>query len=79
MPHCTIPANWCEIDHLQEWDAQNGQTDIDNLVLWCRHHHHYRHRPDVTLHGDANNLTITLATGQTINAPPRGIITKKAA
>jgi Domain of unknown function (DUF222) len=79
MPDCTIPANWCEIDHLQEWDAQHGQTDIDNLVLWCRHHHHYRHRPDVTLHGDANNLTITLATGQTINAPPRGITTKKAA
>ncbi|HEY4333642.1 MAG TPA: HNH endonuclease signature motif containing protein, partial [Ilumatobacteraceae bacterium] len=72
MPGCPIPPQWCQVDHIQEWDAQNGPTDVDLLVLWCIFHHHYRHRPDVTLHGNANNLSITLPDGRTVPLPARG-------
>jgi hypothetical protein len=42
------------------------------MVLWCIYHHHYRHRPDVTIHGDANTLTLQLPDGRTVPMPPRG-------
>ncbi|MEO6125104.1 MAG: DUF222 domain-containing protein [Ilumatobacteraceae bacterium] len=78
MPGCCIPAKWCQVDHLIEWTAQSGPTDIDWLVLFCSHHHHERHRPGVLLHGDANNLSITLANGDRIELPskkPTGVTT----
>ena len=72
MTGCTIPPEWCEVDHIHEWDQQDGPTDIDLLVLWCVFHHHYRHRPDVHLIGNANNLAIQLPDGRTVPLPPRG-------
>jgi hypothetical protein len=79
MPGCTMPAAWCEVDHILEWDAQTGPTDLQWLVLWCVYHHHYRHRPDVHLHGDANNLSITLPDGRTVPLPARGPTTQQTA
>ena len=79
MDHCTMPPEWCEVDHILEWDAQHGPTDINLLVLWCVYHHHMRHQPGVTLHGDANNLTMTLPDGRVIPLPPRGPTTTKQA
>jgi len=72
FPGCQIPAEWCQVDHIHEWDAQTGPTNIDLLVLWCVYHHHYRHRPDVQLHGDANHLSIQLPDGTIVPLPPRG-------
>ena len=69
---CRMPADWCQVDHIHEWDAQHGPTDLDLLVLWCVYHHTFRHRPDVQLHGNANNLTITLPDGRTMPLPARG-------
>ncbi|MCU1394990.1 MAG: hypothetical protein JWM34_3418, partial [Ilumatobacteraceae bacterium] len=79
MTDCPMPPEWCEVDHIHEWDAQNGPTDLHLLVLWCCYHHHFRHRPDVTLHGDANNLSITLPDGRTVPLPARGPTTQKRA
>jgi hypothetical protein len=42
------------------------------LVLWCVFHHHFRHRPDVELIGDANDLSIKLPDGRVVPLPPRG-------
>ena len=72
MTGCTMPPEWCEVDHILEWDAQHGPTDLDLLVLWCVYHHHVRHRPGVQLHGTAHNLTMTLPDGRVIPLPPRG-------
>lgn len=38
FPGCSIPPEWTERHHVQEWQA-GGSTDIDNLVLLCKYHH----------------------------------------
>ena len=77
MPDCNAPPGWCDIDHITEWH-HGGNTDLDELVLWCRYHHTFRHRPDVHLTGNANNLTLHLPNGTTLPLPARGPITKAA-
>ena len=71
-----MPASWCQVDHVHEWDAQHGNTDLHLLVLWCVYHHTFRHRPDVQLHGDANNLHIAMPDGTIVPCPPRGPTSK---
>ena len=68
---CHIPAAWCEVDHLVPFE-DGGRTDIDEMVLWCSHHHHEKHRPGVQVLGNANDLRIRLANGTVIDCPPRG-------
>lgn len=68
-PGCNIPAAWCEADHLTPF-PDGGQTNLDELVLWCNHHHHVKHEPGVKAHGYAHNLTIELANGTMIDCPP---------
>lgn len=74
---CMLPPDWCEADHVREWEAEHGNTDIDELVLWCHQHHHYRHRPDVRLLGNANNLAIQHPNGVIEACPPKGIGAKR--
>jgi hypothetical protein len=69
---CQIPPEWCEVDHIHEWQAQTGLTNIDLLVLWCLFHHDLRHQPGVELIGDGNNLAIKLPDGRIVPLPPRG-------
>jgi hypothetical protein len=69
---CTMPARWCEIDHLVPWQ-HGGATDLDNLVLWCNHHHHVKHRPDVHLCGTADDLVVTLPDGTQFRTRPPGL------
>ena len=69
---CQIPAEWCQVDHIHEWDAQTGPTNIDLLVLWCVFHHHLRHQPGVELIGDGNNLSIKFPDGRVVPLPARG-------
>jgi hypothetical protein len=42
FPGCTRPAEWCIAHHIIHW-ADGGQTDLDNLVLLCGHHHRVTH------------------------------------
>lgn len=42
MPMCTVPAQFCEIDHTVDW-AKGGQTGMGNLAPLCRGHHHLKH------------------------------------
>ena len=44
FPGCDRPARWCDAHHLQAW-SDGGPTDLDNLVLLCRHHHRLLHDP----------------------------------
>jgi hypothetical protein len=38
-PGCTVPADWCETNHVQRWE-HGGTTDITNMALVCPHDHH---------------------------------------
>jgi hypothetical protein len=39
FPGCDRAAQWCERHHIVEW-VQGGETNLDNLTLLCRYHHH---------------------------------------
>ena len=46
FPGCTAPASWCDAHHVLEWLKHEGNTDLNNLILLCRHHHRVLHRKD---------------------------------
>jgi hypothetical protein len=39
FPGCDHPPEWCERHHIKEW-IDGGLTNLDNLTLVCRFHHH---------------------------------------
>ncbi len=52
-PGCTAPIEWCDAHHVIDWwGPRRGPTDLDNLVLLCRHHHTLLHRGLWTLPPD---------------------------
>lgn len=36
---CDRPASYCEAHHIDEWQRDQGRTDIDRGILLCRFHH----------------------------------------
>ena len=40
---CTAPPGWCHAHHVEEWEADDGPTDINNGALLCPAHHHQLH------------------------------------
>lgn len=41
---CGARPSMCEAHHVVHWEGPGkGPTDVDNLVLLCRHHHHQLH------------------------------------
>jgi len=45
FPHCDRPPRWCEAHHMRSW-LDGGDTDLDNGVLLCAHHHRIIHHSD---------------------------------
>lgn len=41
---CELPADWCEIDHVDEWDHDLGSTDQPNSAVLCRAHNNDKHQ-----------------------------------
>ena len=39
FPGCDTAPEWCERHHITSW-VDGGATDLDNLTLLCRYHHH---------------------------------------
>ncbi|HEX4777471.1 MAG TPA: DUF222 domain-containing protein, partial [Acidimicrobiia bacterium] len=37
-PGCDRPPEWCDVHHEQHW-IDGGATNVDNLKMYCRHHH----------------------------------------
>ena len=77
-PGCTVPAAWCEIDHLIPVE-HGGGTNTRNLVLWCTFHHHVEHRAGVIVIGDATDLHLQMPDGRRLHGPPKGRTTPAAA
>jgi len=40
---CDAPAYWCDVHHLLEWDADHGDTSVENSGLLCERHHTKAH------------------------------------
>jgi hypothetical protein len=36
---CYAPTHWCEVHHLREWLADQGETSLENSGLVCERHH----------------------------------------
>uniref|UniRef100_UPI0034DF7D6C HNH endonuclease signature motif containing protein n=1 Tax=Modestobacter versicolor TaxID=429133 RepID=UPI0034DF7D6C len=36
---CAAPTHWCDVHHLREWVADQGETSLDNSALLCERHH----------------------------------------
>jgi hypothetical protein len=47
-PGCDIPAEQCEIDHLQEFIRDNGTTSLVNSDITCTSHNRFKHRAGLT-------------------------------
>ncbi len=39
FPGCSHPPQYCERHHIRAW-IEGGTTDLNNLTLLCRYHHH---------------------------------------
>jgi hypothetical protein len=42
FPGCDRPPGWTDVHHVIPWRT-GGRTDLDNLILLCRHHHRLVH------------------------------------
>ncbi len=63
FPSCDRPAKWCQVHHI-DWWSHAGETNIDNLILLCGHHHRLIHHTD---------WTVEMINGQPVFRPPRYI------
>ncbi|MFD2420995.1 HNH endonuclease signature motif containing protein [Amycolatopsis pigmentata] len=74
FPGCHRPAQVCDIDHGEEWVADQGETADENLIALCRRHHRLKRQPGWSFHLDraSGRLTVTTPTGDqyTGDSPP---------
>jgi Domain of unknown function (DUF222) len=42
-PGCTQPPSRCQGHHLEWWERDHGDTDLENGVLFCKFHHRQLH------------------------------------
>lgn len=56
FPGCTIPAQWCDVHHVQWW-SRGGPTDFANAALLCGRHHTIVHQRDLTATVDETGVT----------------------
>ena len=71
FPGCEAPPNWCDAHHVKH-HHDGGATNIDNLVLLCRHHHGVIHRDGWMMsvatdpHARGGHFEITTCDGATL-------------
>jgi hypothetical protein len=73
VPGCDRPPKMCHAHHVQ-WHANDGPTDIGNLVLLCRRHHTQLHKKKWNLAINADQTTTITRLDATVierhRAPP---------
>jgi hypothetical protein len=57
---CDVPFDRCEIHHIDEWDAQHGDTNHDRLIPGCSRHHHLLHEGGWTLELDPRTRALSI-------------------
>ena len=63
--NCDVPFDRCEIHHITEWTAEQGETNLDSLIPGCPRHHHLVHEGgwQLEMHPTTRELTIRLPDG----------------
>ena len=71
FPGCDAPTAWTDAHHFREPWATGGRTDVDNLILLCRHHHVLVHEGQWTiqLHPDTGAVTAARPNGKPYEIP----------
>jgi hypothetical protein len=54
-PGCERPPSWTEAHHTRHWHRDHGNTDIDDGVLLCRHHHLLLHNNSWAINRDGEH------------------------
>ena len=63
-PGCNIPAEHCQIDHLDEYANGTGHTALTNAGLECSSHNRYKHHSKLTrTRITTDHITTTRANG----------------
>ena len=67
---CVVPGcgatRGLHAHHIRHWE-DGGATDLSNLVLVCPYHHRAHHRGELTITGNADNLTVTDSDGDLLH------------
>ena len=67
---CVVPGcgatRGLHAHHIRHWE-DGGATDLTNLVLVCPYHHRAHHRGELTITGNADNLTVTDSDGDLLH------------
>ena len=73
FPGCDRPPQWCDAHHLDFWDADHGDTDLDRGALLCRRHHVLIHNRGWSIDRDLStgHITATAPDGRTFTHDPR--------
>jgi hypothetical protein len=72
FPGCTTPPQWCDAHHIDPY-AAGGRTDLNRLVLLCRHHHGVTHRRGWSMTTTPDDWPQwTTPTGRTITSQRHG-------
>jgi hypothetical protein len=67
FPGCGLRL--CDAHHVEHW-ADGGRTDIDNLLLLCRHHHRLLHEGGYTVTVTGRSVAFHRPDGRTIEPCP---------
>jgi hypothetical protein len=65
-----MPSNRCEVHHLDHYhrgSTTGGSTDLHNLTLVCRRHHHLTHEGGFTM--NRNHITGSVETRRPDGTP----------
>lgn len=82
-PGCDRPPGWCDAHHLLPYRRgapDGGATDLDNLGLLCRRHHHLVHDEHFSVSCDhaSGEVTVRRPDGSTASvATPPGPLTRR--
>jgi hypothetical protein len=60
VPGCTVPFAHTQIHHLKEWTAQQGETDLGDLLPGCTQHHGDAHAGRIVVEMDPVTRAVTV-------------------